>query len=120
MRTMASQTIPQPVQYIVAENGERVGVVLAWDAYQALQAAFPADPDLLVGLDKTELKLLAEGMLASPKQERLAQLLQANQAGQLGAGEEQELDELLEEIDLLSALKARARYTLQQKASSAS
>jgi hypothetical protein len=102
-----------PVQYLVAENGQRIGVVLSWDDYQNLQAGVPTDPDLLVGMDKAELQALADGMLASRYQVRLSELLERNQQGELDQVEKAELDSLIEKIDDLNALKARAILTLK-------
>jgi len=98
-----------PLQYLVTESGQRTGVVLSWLDYQKL-----TDPDLLVGLSSIELQLLAQGMLSLAHQAQLEQLLQLNQQHQLSNNQEQELDQLLEYIDSLNVLKARALYTLQK------
>jgi hypothetical protein len=103
-----------PVQYLVGEDGQRTGVVLRWEDYQALQAMFSTDPDILVGLSRSELQALAEGMLSSGHQERLDELLRKNREEGLVNGEERELDCLLEHVDHMNTLKARAMYTLQQ------
>jgi hypothetical protein len=103
-----------PVQYLVSEDGQRTGVVLDWGSYLALQQAIgAADPDMLVGLSESELQALGTGMLAAPYQERLSALLERNRAGRLNADEARELDALLERIDSMNTLKARASYTLQ-------
>ena len=112
---MTLQTIPTPKQYIVAEDGKRVGVVLDWEAFEQLRAGQPNDPDLLLNLSDTELKLLAEGMLATPHQMRLNELLKRNQSGKISNREADELDDLLARVDQLNILKARALYTLQQQ-----
>ena len=104
-----------PVQYLIAEDGQRVGVVLSWDDYQSLQSKLSGDPDLLNELDERALRALAEGMLASSPQDRLSDLLERNRNGQLDADGQIELDKLLERIDELNILKARALYTLQQR-----
>jgi len=104
-----------PVQYLVSEDGQRTGVVLDWESYQALQqASSAADADRLVGLSESELQALATGMLVALHQERLETLLQRNREGALTADEARELDGLLERIDSMNTLKARARYTLQR------
>lgn len=113
---MTTQSISTPKQYIVAEDGKRIGVVLDWEVYQHLQFDDPqADPDLLRTLSEAELTLLAEGMLADPHQTRLNELLQHNQTGKLSQKELKELDDLLSRVDLMNILKARALYTLQQQ-----
>lgn len=111
---MEKTLVPPPLQYLVKEDGQRVGVVLGWEDYETLRATYSADGDLLTGLSEPELQALAEGALSSRYQERLNELLRRNREGQLGADEEQELDRLLEQVDHMNVLKARAMYTLQQ------
>jgi hypothetical protein len=101
------------VQYITRENGQRVGVVLAWEDFRTIQARLLDDPELLPGLSETELYALSEGMLAAEHQERLGVLLERNREQTLSAGEAKELDRYLEQIDSLNILKARTRLTLQ-------
>jgi hypothetical protein len=72
------------------------------------------DSELLVGLSVGELEALAEGMLAPAAQTRLDELLARNAENGLSASEQNELDRLLERVDQLTILKARARYTLHQ------
>ena len=103
-----------PIQYLVSEDGQRTGVVLDWEAYQALQqASHTTDPEMLIGLSEAELQALSAGVLAPPHQERLTALLEANREGRLGPDDARELDSLLERLDSMNMLKARARYTLQ-------
>ena len=83
------------VQYIVNDEGKRTAVVLGLEDYQSLQARASPDPDLLTGLDQSELRALAEGMLSSVHQNRLAELLQANRERRLDETERKELDRLL-------------------------
>ena len=103
-----------PIEYLVKEDGERTAVVLRWSDFQTLQAMFPTDPDVLPGLNRSALIALAEGMLAPVRQERLAELLDRNQADALTATEQHELDELLEYLDQMNLIRARALYTLQK------
>lgn len=107
-----TQTLPD-VQYITRENGQRVGVVLAWEDFRNIQARLLDDPDLLIGLSEIELNALSEGMLAIEHQEELSALLERNREQMLTAVEAEELDRYLEQIDSLNILKARARLTLQ-------
>ncbi len=64
------------------------------------------------GLTKEELKALAESVVASDRQQRIANLLELNRAQQLSTKNEAELDELLAEVDRIALVKARALYTL--------
>jgi len=88
------------------------GVVSSWKDYQEL---CPHDPELLVGLSDAELEILAESMLTLHLQERLNHLLHLNREDNSSAKEQQELDQLLERVDQMNVLKARAMYTLQQR-----
>jgi len=74
------------------------------------------DPELLVGLSDGELDALAESRLAPSAQGRLDELLALNAENQLSAGEQAELDRLLDRVDQLTILKTRAKYTIHQKA----
>lgn len=68
--------------------------------------------ELISGLSLPELEALAEGLLAPSQQNRLDDLLRRNQDGDLSATETIELNRLLDRVDQLTLLKARARLTL--------
>ena len=112
---MEAATPQEPIRYLVEESGRRVGVVLSLEDYKELCAAQPHDPELLVGLSDAELETLADGILVPRLQDRLSHLLQLNREGGLGTEEEQELDRLLEQVDQMNVLKARALHTLNQR-----
>ena len=78
-----------------------------------------ADPELLVGMSSDELEALADTLLAPAAQQRLDDLLARQKEKQLTAGEEQELDRLLQKLDQLTILKTRARYTLNHEKTAA-
>jgi hypothetical protein len=105
--------MPTPMQYITREDGERVGVVLSWQDFQQLQVRMSDDPDLLSEVSISELKALADGMLAPDHQNRLIELLNRNREQTLTKSETAELDQLLVQVDALNLLKARAKLTLQ-------
>ena len=107
----------ETLRYITNEQGERVGVLLDWEAYRLLTEQLPSDADLLVGLSQAELQALAESTLAPAAQAHLDDLLTRNAETQLPAAEQAELDQLLEQVDHLTLLKTRARYTLKQQPS---
>ena len=75
--------------------------------------------ELLIGLSDGELEALAESKLALANQGRLDALLAQNAEGRLSPDNQAELDRLMERVDQLNILKARARYTLNQKAATA-
>ena len=73
-----------------------------------------ANSELLVGLSVAELEALADGLLAPAAQQRLDELLSRSKEKNLTASEESALDGLLNKVDQLTILKARAKLTLQQ------
>ena len=77
------------------------------------------DSELLIGLSVEELEALADGLLAPKAQARLDDLLARQKEKPLFAGEERELDGLLQKVDQLTILKTRARYTLNQERTAA-
>ena len=87
--------------------------MFAWEDFRNLHARMLDDPDLLIGLSEIEPNALSKGMLAVEHQERLSALLERNREQTLTAGEAEELDRYLEQIDTLNILKARARLTVQ-------
>lgn len=72
------------------------------------------DSECLIGLSRDELEALAESMLSTSKQEQLNELLNRNTEAQLSTQETESLERLLAQIDRLTILKTRARYTLKK------
>ena len=105
----------EELQYVVNEQGEQVGVLLDLAAYRRLARQPASDPDILSDLSQAELQALAESMLAPDAQSRLNDLLARSQDKQLSREENAELDHLLEQVDQLTILKTRAKYTLNQQ-----
>lgn len=104
----------KPVEYLVSEDGKRTGVVLRWEDYEALTASAQRDPDMIIGLSEAELRALSNSKLAAGPQDRLGELLEKNRQGRLNVDEARELDELIDYIDQMNILKARAALTLQR------
>ncbi len=100
------------VHYVTNDEGRPVGVLLDMDTYRQLTAVSDEDPEQLHGLSPAELQALADIKLASNEQARLDALLTRQAEGQLTPVETVELDDLLRQIDQLTILKTRARYTL--------
>ncbi len=103
----------EQARYITNEHGERVGVLLDLETYNWLTQASSLDTECLIGLDRAELLALAESMLAPAAQARLDGLLAHNAESQLSEDELAQLDRLLAQVDHLTLLKTRARYTLK-------
>ena len=101
-----------PVQYITNEQGKQVGVLLDIKTYQQLTNSPQLDSDCLVNLSHAELKALAESVLAPEHQQKLSELLVKNKESQLSPAESTRLDHLLAQVDSLTLLKTRAKYTL--------
>ncbi|WP_200892564.1 hypothetical protein [Aliterella atlantica] len=72
------------------------------------------DPECLIGLSRDELEALAESVLSTSQQEQLNSLLIQNSEGQLSAQETIVLDVILSQVDKLTILRTRARYTLKK------
>ncbi|TWU39383.1 hypothetical protein [Novipirellula artificiosorum] len=70
---------------------------------------------LLPNVSVSGLKALASGMLAPQSQSLLDDLLTRNSDGKLSEQETKELDCLIEQIDELNLLKARAAFTLSHQ-----
>ncbi len=68
--------------------------------------------DPLRGMSIAELGVLASAVVAPGQQQTLQDLLEKNRSGALAPDEETALDELLEQVDQVGLLKARAQYTL--------
>jgi hypothetical protein len=108
-----SESRAEQMRYMTNEQGERVGVLLDLETYDRLTHLSGLDTECLIDLNQSELQALAESMLAPAAQSRLDALLARNAETDLCANEQAELDRLLDQIDNLTILKTRARYTLQ-------
>jgi hypothetical protein len=100
------------VRYITDDQGQRVGVLLDLEIYNRMANLSLLDPDSLIGLSSDELNALADSVLAPTAQAHLDDLLNRNAESQLANDENIELDRLLAQVDQLTLLKTRARYTL--------
>ena len=103
------------IQYVTNEQGRQVGVLLDIALYRQLTSEQTIDPDLLVRMTAAELEALAGSKLMPDVQEKISDLLAAQQDDGLSKVQEAELDRLLAQIDQLTILKTRAHYTLAQK-----
>ncbi|EMI53230.1 hypothetical protein [Rhodopirellula sallentina] len=70
---------------------------------------------ILPNVSAAGLKALADAVLAPKMHAKLDDLLARNADGTLAAEEQKELDAIIEQIDELNLLKARAEYTLRQQ-----
>ncbi|MEO1134288.1 MAG: hypothetical protein AAFX40_16485 [Cyanobacteria bacterium J06639_1] len=102
------------MQYVTNDRGERVGVLLGWQAYSRLAtSSSELDGECLVGLSIEDLEALAGCKLAVAEQARVDELVADHAESLLDEDELVELDELLAKADRLTVLKTRARYTLK-------
>jgi hypothetical protein len=104
----------EPVQYVMNEQGERVGVLLDWNTYSRLANPLGLDKECLIGLSVDDLKALASCKLAVAEQTRLDDLVARNAESLLCTDEVAQLDDLLAKADRLTIIKTRARYTLNR------
>lgn len=75
----------------------------------------PNETKILPNVSSAGLKALANASLAPHSQTKLNDLLARNADGKLSERETDELDQLIEQIDELNLLKARADFTLRQQ-----
>lgn len=101
-------------QFITNKRGERVGVILDLPTYHQL---ISEDSELLTNLSEAELTALANSKLSLDEQAQLDALLDKQTREVLTETESLSLDALVEQVDLLNVLKARAKYTLQMQSS---
>ena len=73
------------------------------------------DPERLISLSAAELEALADGRLATASQARIDELLELKANAGISSEDTAELDQLLGQVDQLTVLKTRARYTLLQQ-----
>ena len=71
------------------------------------------DEDLLTNVSPAERQALASLSIAPDEQAKLSDLLARNTEDQFFTEELEKLDRLLDQLDQLNILKARAQYTLQ-------
>jgi hypothetical protein len=102
------------IRYVTNELGERIGVLLDLEAYNRLTKPLALDTECLIGLSQAELQALAGSTLAPAAQTYLNDLLARNAETPLSADEIVELDRQLVQVDQLTILKTRARYTLSR------
>lgn len=84
------------------------------EAYNRLANPLALDEECLIGLSRDELQALADSRLVPTAQNQLDDLLVRNAESQLSADEIANLDHLLAQVDQLTILKTRARYTLHR------
>jgi hypothetical protein len=68
-------------------------------------------------LSEAELIALADAVVSPERQEQVGSLLQEIQLGDLNSSKQVTLDAILEEVDQVALLKARALYTLSLRRS---
>ena len=99
-------------RFVTNAQGERVGVILDLSTYEQMLSS-QDDPELLAGMTELELAALAESELSPGNQQRLQDLAEKSSEQSLSESESEQLGHLLEQVDHLNVLKARARYTLK-------
>ena len=119
MLSTKQPVMTQNIQYVTDETGERVSVLIDVGTYNHLISSIQ-DPELLANMSQEELVALSEAKLAIDTQDTLNNLLSRNTEEQLSSLEQNQLDYLLNQLDNLNVLKARAKYTLNHLAASIS
>ena len=96
-------------RFVTNAQGERVGVILDLATYEQMLAE---DPELLTNMSEVELMALAKSELAPGAQQALRSLQEKSSEQTLSKAEAEDLVRLLEQIDSLNILKARAHLHL--------
>ncbi len=101
-------------RFLTNDRGEPVEVILDLDTYKKLVESRVQDPKILRDLSREQLKALAEGHLTTERETMVHDLLEKKKTSALDLAESELLSSLLEQVDQLALLKARAMYTLHQ------
>jgi hypothetical protein len=101
----------QEPRFLTNDKGQ-VEVVLDVATYERLLRSQSSDPKLLRDLTREQLEALAKGTLTTSEESKLHQLVEKKKKEGLTPEETVRLDELLEQVDQLALVKARAMYTL--------
>lgn len=104
----------QEPRFLTNEQGQTVEVVLDVSTYERLLRLQSADPKLLRDFSREQLEALAKSTLTTPEESQLHDLVEKKKAEALTAEETAKLDALLEQVDQLALVKARALYTLHR------
>jgi hypothetical protein len=102
----------QEPRFLTNDRGKPVEVVLDLNTYRNLVESQPRDPKLLRDLSQEQLEALAEGHLTTEREATLHDLIEKKKVAALAPEESALLSSLLEQVDQLALLKARAVYTL--------
>jgi hypothetical protein len=104
----------QEPRFLTNEQGQAVEVVLDVSTYERLLRSQSQDPKLLRDLSREQLEALAKGTLTTTDESKLHDLVEKKKAGVLTYAEVGQLQALLEQVDQLALVKARALYTLHK------
>lgn len=117
MRTTPYNDILEQARQLPVSDQVELAEALLHNVHAAmLEAAEPGNGQNLVplnGLSEEELQALANAVVSPEHQVQLQTLLAENRNRDLTAPQTEVLDSLLDEIDQVALLKARALYTLQ-------
>jgi hypothetical protein len=93
-------------------NEGQVEVILDVATYERLLRSQSPDPKLLRDLTREQLEALAKSTLTTSEESSLHALIEKKKTRGLTPEETLQLGELLEQVDQLALVKARALYTL--------
>ena len=116
--TVASyRQVLQLAQQLPFKSQIKLAEALMGNARLAVDLPEKAEPQStlspLRGMTESELRALAEAVVAPDRQQQMQSLLAAYRTGSLSPEEEATLDNLIDEVDQVALLKARAMYTLR-------
>jgi hypothetical protein len=109
---MLNSAMQEP-RFLTNQQGQ-VEVVLDVATYERLVRSQSSDPKLLRDLSREQLEALAKSTLTTVEESTLHSLVEKKKAQGLTAEETKQLGVLLEQVDQLALVKARALYTLHK------
>ena len=101
-------------RFLTDDQGQAVEVVLDMDTYERLLLSQSSDPRLLRDFSREQLEALAKSTLTTAEESDLYGLIEKKKGEGLSADETAKLQGLLDQIDQLALIKARALYTLHK------
>ena len=102
----------QEPRFVTNDQGQAIEVVLDVSTYERLLRSQSGDPKLLRDFSREQLEALAKSTLTTAEEDKLHSLVEKKKSGLLSGEEAAQLHEVLEQVDQLALVKARALDTL--------
>jgi hypothetical protein len=99
-------------RFLTNNQGQTTEVVLDVSTYERLLSSQSSDPKVLRDFSREQLEALAKSTLTTTEENTLHGLVEKKKTEGLTQDEEAQLGKLLEQVDQLALVKAKALYTL--------